>query len=136
MRYICDREEDTARLAAQIAAERPKLVALIGDLAMGKTFWTRAFAKALGIREPIVSPTFSLVREYATPLNFHHWDLYRVEDAQELFYVGFDEYLERADVTVIEWPECVLEDLEDPLILRFYFEDGHRIIEVSDDFCA
>jgi len=97
----------TARLGARIAAGLAKGcgVALEGDLGAGKTTLARAILQALGVRENVPSPTFTLVQEYETKtLAVRHYDLYRIEDAGELEELGLDEALDDGAV-LIEWPE-------------------------------
>lgn len=96
----------TKQLAATLAPYlRPgHVLVLTGDLGAGKTQFAQGLAAALGVGEPVVSPTFNIVLSYeGRSLPFHHFDLYRLEDAEELEDIGFYEYLEGEGVTLIEW---------------------------------
>ncbi len=82
------------------------IVLLNGDLGVGKSELTRGIAKALGINAPITSPTFTIVNEYeGTSLKLYHFDLYRIEEESELFFIGFDEIINSEGVCVIEWAD-------------------------------
>ena len=98
----------TWRVAAQVAARLPDggVVALQGGLGAGKTTFVQGLARALGIRRPVTSPTFTLVGEYqGTRLRLVHVDLYRLRAPDDLDAIGFEEYLERGALLAIEWPE-------------------------------
>ncbi|MFV0520503.1 MAG: tRNA (adenosine(37)-N6)-threonylcarbamoyltransferase complex ATPase subunit type 1 TsaE [Lachnospirales bacterium] len=78
---------------------------LEGDLGVGKTVFAKGFAKGLQINEDITSPTFTIVNVYEGNLKFYHFDLYRIEDEDELFDIGFDDYLYGDGVCLVEWPK-------------------------------
>ncbi|MDR0885359.1 MAG: tRNA (adenosine(37)-N6)-threonylcarbamoyltransferase complex ATPase subunit type 1 TsaE [Clostridiales Family XIII bacterium] len=83
-----------------------RVIALTGDLGCGKTSLSQAFARAVGVLDSVTSPTFAIVSEYEhgrCPL--YHFDLYRIEDASELESIGFEEYLSKDGICLIEWPE-------------------------------
>ena len=83
---------------------------LIGDLGVGKTVLTQGVAAGLGIMGPVSSPTFTILQVYDEGrIPFYHFDVYRSEDPEEMFEVGFDEYLEGDGVCLIEWAELVDE---------------------------
>jgi tRNA threonylcarbamoyladenosine biosynthesis protein TsaE len=92
-------------LGAQLQAGQ--VVALVGDLGAGKTTLTQAIARGLGVTMPVTSPTFTLVHEYAGRIPLFHFDAYRLERPEEMADLGFDEYLEREGVIVIEWADRV-----------------------------
>lgn len=81
------------------------IILLEGDLGAGKTALAQGIGHGLGVSAMINSPTFTLIKEYRGRLPFYHFDLYRVEDANETADLGIDEYLEDEGVCVVEWPE-------------------------------
>lgn len=102
--------EETERYAGELARSLKKgsILLLYGGLGAGKTAFTRGFARGLGITEPVSSPTFTIVQEYAIPGGgmLYHMDLYRIDDPDSALAFGIDEFLEDPDAfCVIEWPE-------------------------------
>ncbi len=86
------------------------VICLSGDLGTGKTVFSKGLAKGLGIKEPVVSPTFTILQEYKEGrLPLYHFDTYRVADPEEMYEIGFDDYLYGDGVCLIEWPEMVEE---------------------------
>jgi len=81
------------------------IVALYGELGVGKTAFTRGIAEGLGIKMCVQSPTFTIVNEYPGGVPLFHFDMYRLETESELFDIGWDDYLERGGVCVVEWSE-------------------------------
>lgn len=107
-------EEDTKALGIELADKiNPgDVIALTGDLGTGKTTLTKAIAAGLNINEMITSPTFTIVLEYDRGrLPFYHFDVYRVNDEEELFEIGFQEYINGKGVCVIEWADLIKEML-------------------------
>lgn len=106
-----------ARLAALLRAG--DVIAYLGDLGAGKTAFTRGLARGLGIEEPVTSPTYTIVNEYPQGrLPLFHFDMYRLRDPEELFDLGWEDYLSRGGVCAVEWSENVREALEDPITVR------------------
>ena len=92
------------------------VLAYRGDLGAGKTAFTRGLARGLGILDPVTSPTYTIVNEYLSGrLPLFHFDMYRLRSADDLFDIGWDDYLERGGVCAVEWSENVEEALEDPI---------------------
>ena len=88
--------EETAKYAFEMAqnAEPGQVFALIGDLGVGKTVFTKGFAEGLGIEEPVSSPTFTILQIYEEGrLPLYHFDVYRIEEPEEMEEVGFDDYI-------------------------------------------
>ena len=83
------------------------VICLSGDLGTGKTALTNGIAKALGINSYITSPTFTLVNEYQGKYTLYHFDVYRIADPDEMFDIGFDEYINGEGITIIEWGELI-----------------------------
>jgi tRNA threonylcarbamoyladenosine biosynthesis protein TsaE len=90
---------------------RGDVVCLIGGLGTGKTAFTGGIAEALGIEGYITSPTFTIVNEYQGRIPLYHFDAYRIANADEMFEIGFDEYLEANGIVVIEWADLIREIL-------------------------
>jgi tRNA threonylcarbamoyladenosine biosynthesis protein TsaE len=101
-------EAATERLGARLAGALPRLrlVCVRGPLGAGKTTLVRGLLRALGHAGPVKSPTFTLVEPYAFDgFTLYHFDLYRIEDPEELEFLGLRDYLQGNDVCVVEWPE-------------------------------
>lgn len=87
---------------------KPLVFHFRGEIGAGKSCFIRALLKTLGVTGTIKSPTFSIIESYAVAeKNFSHMDLYRLEDEEELYYLGFEEHVSSADLVLIEWPEKV-----------------------------
>jgi tRNA threonylcarbamoyladenosine biosynthesis protein TsaE len=100
---------ETFGLAARVGTilRAGDVIALAGELGMGKTVFAKGIARALGVDDEVVSPTFTLVREYEGRLPLVHVDVYRLDHLQELHDVGFDELFGGGAVTVVEWGDRV-----------------------------
>jgi len=101
-------EADSEKLAAQLAdcVSAGLVLTFSGEIGSGKTTFIRAMLRALGVSGAIKSPTFSLVESYqCQQLQIHHFDLYRIQDEDELEYIGFRDYFVSEAVSCIEWPE-------------------------------
>jgi tRNA threonylcarbamoyladenosine biosynthesis protein TsaE len=97
-------------LGLKSALRREKLKSIIvflkGDLGAGKTTWVQSFIQSLGIQDPITSPTYTLVESYeSSAFNIHHFDLYRLNDPNELELIGIRDYFSDEAFCLIEWPE-------------------------------
>lgn len=89
-----------------------QVVCLLGDLGVGKTVFTQGFAAGLGIREPVSSPTFTIVQTYDEGrMPFYHFDVYRIGDVEEMEEIGFDDYVFGEGVCLIEWANLIEEIL-------------------------
>ncbi|RPJ07725.1 MAG: tRNA (adenosine(37)-N6)-threonylcarbamoyltransferase complex ATPase subunit type 1 TsaE [Spirochaetaceae bacterium] len=102
--------EETLELGTKIgkSLQPGSSVTLTGRLGAGKTTLVKGIALALGIDEPVTSPTYTIISEYSGLLPLYHVDLYRVKDPDELYDIGLAEYLAGTGVTVIEWPEMAM----------------------------
>jgi len=110
MRITTKSADDTRALAEALgrAVVRPgDLVVLAGDLGAGKTAFAQGMARAFGVTDPVVSPTFTIVREYAGSTPVIHADVYRLDSLQELHDIGFEEVYGDDRVTMIEWGDVV-----------------------------
>ena len=91
-------------------AKAGEVYCLLGDLGVGKTVFTKGFAKGLGIEEPISSPTFTIVQEYEEGrLPFYHFDVYRISDIEEMDEIGYEDYFFGKGVCLIEWASLIEE---------------------------
>lgn len=136
MQFISNSVEETERIGARLAGELPagSVVAFTGDLGAGKTAFVRGMARGLGIDERVTSPTFTIVNEYeggSRPL--FHFDLYRLFDADELFDIGWEDYLSRGGICAVEWSERASEAMENCIRVDIVRgdHDGQRIIEIG-----
>lgn len=92
------------------------VIAYFGDLGAGKTAFTRGVAQGLGITEPVTSPTYTIVNEYLTGrVPLFHFDMYRLSSSDELFDIGWEDYLARGGVCAVEWSENVEDALQDAI---------------------
>ena len=121
MEFITNSPEETEALAARLA-ERLKpgtVIAYQGELGAGKTAFTRGLARGLGCKEPVTSPTYTIVNEYlGGRIPLFHFDMYRLGCADDLWDIGWDDYLARGGVCAVEWSENVAEAMEDPILVR------------------
>lgn len=127
--------DDTRSLGAALAGiARPgDIVLLSGDLGTGKTALTQGFAAGLGVTEQVVSPTFTLARDYDGRLRLHHLDVYRLDHLQEAIDLGLAELTDDGGVTLIEWGEVVIPTLPpDYLEIRLTYgaDDDERLLEL------
>lgn len=119
--------EETWQLAADLAdaLEPGTVIALHGDLGAGKTCFIQGFAAALGIDEPITSPTYTLIGEYEGRLPLHHIDLYRLSGPDEALGLGLEEYFDVNGITAIEWAERAEGLLPDDVLHIQIHADEH-----------
>lgn len=104
--------EETKKIAISLAKEAKAgdVILLHGDLGVGKTVFSQGFAQGLQIKEPIQSPTFTILQEYEEgTLPFYHFDVYRISDPEEMYEIGFGDYLYGNGVCLIEWASKVEE---------------------------
>lgn len=132
MKYHSKKPEDTKKIAEEILKKFPgnRLFYLYGDLASGKTTFTKGLAEAIGIPEKkIKSPTFAFISEYPGLI---HCDLYRLEEADESIFETLKEYASSNSILVIEWPEIIEDYLQiEAVKIRFkHIGDDSREIEV------
>ena len=103
--------EHTLRFAEEVGKrlEAGTVILYEGDLGAGKTTFTKGLAKGLGVTETITSPTFALVNEYYGRLPLFHFDLYRINSIDDLYAIGFFDYLDRGGIIAAEWSENIPE---------------------------
>ena len=137
MEYISHSEAETEALGEQLAAAlSPGAgVAYRGGLGMGKTAFTRGLARGLGCRGRVTSHTFTIVNEYEGVVPLFHFDMYRLEGAEDLFDIGWEDYLTRGGVCAVEWSEQVADALPEDAVTvtlaRHPEHDDWRIITVE-----
>jgi tRNA threonylcarbamoyladenosine biosynthesis protein TsaE len=125
---------ETQEVASKIAAlaEQGDLILLVGELGAGKTTFVQGFGKALGVGEPITSPTFTLAREYdGHRLTIHHLDVYRLEQIDEVLDLALPELLDSASVTLIEWGDAIIPALPAEYLevrVEYGDDDDERVI--------
>ncbi len=108
MEFRSDSAKHTAEIAAKIAENLipGDVLCLRGEMGAGKTVFTTGLCRALGVVDYVTSPTFTVVNEYdGEQLRVYHFDMYRIEDEDELLEIGFEEYLSAGGICVIEWPQ-------------------------------
>ena len=137
MEFVTHSREETEALGARLAdaLARSRVVAFTGDLGAGKTAFVSGMARALGVEERVTSPTFTIVNEYeGGRLPLFHFDMYRLGSADELFHIGWEDYLARGGVCAVEWSENVAEAIEDDAVRVSIVRgdgDDHRIITIE-----
>ena len=137
MRYVTNSEEETEALGARLAAVLTPgtVVAFTGDLGAGKTAFTRGLARGLGVTDRVTSPTFTIVNEYeGDRLPLFHFDMYRLASSEELFDIGWEDYLQRGGVCAVEWSENVSDALEEDALsveISRGEQDGQRVIVIK-----
>ena len=130
-------EADTRAFGLRLAREATQgsVLAMIGELGTGKTTLTKYIAEGLGITEEITSPTFTIVQEYHSGrLPLYHFDLYRVHDLDELFEIGYEEYLYGTGLSVVEWADLAYEMIpKGAAVLKISYteQEGERLYEFS-----
>ena len=109
--FISNSEKETEQLGRRIAEVLPQtaVICLYGELGAGKTAFVRGLAAGLGLDSTVSSPTFTIVNEYLGERELIHFDMYRLASADELFDIGWEDYLKRKAVLVVEWSENVQE---------------------------
>lgn len=135
MQYITTSPERTEALGERLG-ERLRggeVIAYRGELGAGKTAFTRGLARGLGISVRVTSPTYTIVNEYGGGrLPLFHFDMYRLHDADDLFDIGWEDYLERGGVCAVEWSENVAEAMEGAITVTLEkYADDTRLITIE-----
>ena len=133
MEFITTSPAETEAVGEALGkAVRPgTVIAYQGDLGAGKTAFTRGLARGLGAKESVTSPTYTIVNEYLTGrLPLFHFDMYRLASSEDLFDIGWEDYLERGGVCAVEWSENVADAMDGAVIVRIekLGEENRRII--------
>lgn len=122
MEYLCHSPAETEALGERLGKQLHPgaVIAYEGGLGMGKTAFTRGLARGLGCRGRVTSPTFTIVNEYEGPRELIHFDMYRLGSADELFDIGWEDYVNRGSVCAVEWSENVEDAFYgDEVVVRF-----------------
>ncbi len=129
--------EETYRLGLSLGEKaRPgEIYCLSGDLGVGKTVFTQGFAKGLGVKDTVNSPTFTIIQEYeGSKSPFYHFDVYRIGDLEEMEEIGYEEYFYGVGICLIEWAELIEELLPEDRIaitIRKNLEKGFDYREIT-----
>ena len=144
MEYITNSPAETERIGASLGKiiKPGTVIAYRGDLGAGKTAFTRGLARGLGSTELVTSPTYTIVNEYLggrCPL--FHFDMYRLASSDDLWDIGWEDYLDRNGVCAVEWSENVEDAMEDPIVItieklgeetrRITIEGGDSLADLS-----
>lgn len=118
MQFLSHSTQETEAIGEELAQKLRggDVLAFTGSLGMGKTAFTRGLARGLGCRGRVTSPTFTIVNEYEGRTPLFHFDMYRLGSSDELFDIGWDDYLARSGVCAVEWSERVSDALPDDTI--------------------
>ena len=118
MEFLTNALEETEKIGTALAKLLPPgtVIAYRGDLGAGKTAFTRGLARGLGYKEPVTSPTYTIVNEYlGGRLPLFHFDMYRLNSSDDLWDIGWEDYLERGGICAVEWSENVADALENAI---------------------
>ena len=141
MEFLTNAPEETEKIGAALAKLLPPgtVIAYRGDLGAGKTAFTRGLARGLGYKEPVTSPTYTIVNEYlGGRLPLFHFDMYRLSSSDDLWDIGWEDYLERGGICAVEWSENVADALEDAITvcIEKTGENSRRITLEGGDMLA
>ena len=141
MEFFSHSPAETEALAERLAQHLSPgdVIAYEGGLGMGKTAFTRGLARGLGYTGHVTSPTFTIVNEYeGSRLPLFHFDMYRLGGADDLFDIGWEDYLDRGGVCAVEWSENVADAMEDAITVTIdkLGEESRRITMEGGDFLA
>ena len=144
MTFLTNAPQETEALGETLAKTLMPgtVIAYRGDLGAGKTAFTRGLARGLGYTEPVTSPTYTIVNEYlGGRLPLFHFDMYRLRSSEDLWDIGWEDYLERGGVCAVEWSENVEEALESFILVniektgdesrRITIEGGEDLADLS-----
>ncbi len=121
MEFITNSPVETEAIGERLGQMLPAgtVIAYEGDLGAGKTAFTRGLARGLGYKDPVTSPTYTIVNEYlGGRLPLFHFDMYRLRSSDDLFDIGWEDYLDRNGICAVEWSENVADALENALVVR------------------
>ncbi|SHJ60625.1 tRNA (adenosine(37)-N6)-threonylcarbamoyltransferase complex ATPase subunit type 1 TsaE [Parasporobacterium paucivorans] len=134
-------EEETGRVAFELAkkAVPGDVYCLDGDLGVGKTAFSKGFARGLGITGPVSSPTFTIIQEYEEGrMPFYHFDVYRIADVDEMYEIGYEDYFYGEGVCLIEWASVIEEIIPDSacrILIEKDLEKGFDYRKITMENC-
>ena len=144
MEFLTNSPEETEKVGAALGhvLKPGTILAYRGDLGAGKTAFTRGLARGLGYAEPVTSPTYTIVNEYlGGRLPLFHFDMYRLASSDDLWDIGWDDYLERGGICAVEWSENVDDAMENAVYVtihktgetsrRIEIEGGENLADLS-----
>ena len=144
MEFITNSPEETEALGAALGKRLPAgtVIAYRGDLGAGKTAFTRGLARGLGCTDTVTSPTYTIVNEYVSGrIPLFHFDMYRLRSSDDLWDIGWEDYLERGGVCAVEWSENVADAMENAVTVnleklgentrRITIEGGEHLADLS-----
>lgn len=136
-KYISNCAKNTIKIAEKFGKmlKAGDVIAFKGDLGAGKTTFTRGIVIGMGMPDEVTSPTYSIVNEYKGIINVYHFDMYRIQTADELEAVGFFDYPKEKSVFIIEWAENIMDFLPDNVITvrLLSIDENCREIEIDGD---
>jgi tRNA threonylcarbamoyladenosine biosynthesis protein TsaE len=142
MTYYSKSAEQTEKIGLQLAKKldeagvRRAFIAMRGEMGVGKTAFTRGFASHFGI-SGVKSPTYTIVNEHHGRANLYHFDMYRISDGDDLYSIGYDDYVEAEGYCIAEWSENIEDDIpEDAIYVSISRVDGRedeRRIEINEN---
>ncbi|MBI4855388.1 MAG: tRNA (adenosine(37)-N6)-threonylcarbamoyltransferase complex ATPase subunit type 1 TsaE [Acetobacterium woodii] len=120
------------------AIDFPLVIFLKGEMGAGKTLFSKGFVAGMGLEDEVTSPTYTIVNEYGNPPKIFHFDLYRLQDPDELYEMGFEDYLTQGCTLLLEWPDLITEysfepKLEIILTAQIDMPDQREIILKTDN---
>ena len=141
MQYTTNSPAETEAIGAALGKILPAgtVIAYRGDLGAGKTAFTRGLARGLGCSEMVTSPTYTIVNEYlGGRLPLFHFDMYRLRSSDDLWDIGWEDYLDRNGVCAVEWSENVADAMEEPIVITIekLGEESRRITIEGGDCLA
>ena len=141
MQFITNSPAETEKIGAALSRvlSPGTVIAYRGDLGAGKTAFTRGLARGLGVNDPVTSPTYTIVNEYlGGRMPLFHFDMYRLHSAEDLWDIGWEDYLERGGICAVEWSENVADAMEDPVTVTIekLGEESRRITIEGGEFLA
>ena len=144
MIYLTKNAEQTEKVGAALAEKLDKagikraFIAMRGEMGVGKTAFTRGFASYFGI-SGVKSPTYTIVNEHRGRVNIYHFDMYRICDGDDLYSIGYDDYIDQDGYCIAEWSENIEDEIPDEAIFvsisRVDGNPDERRIEINENTC-